>query len=67
MGFPGGLEGKDSTCNVGDLGSIPGLGRFPREGNGYPTPVFCPGEFHGLYSPRDHKESDTTAWLSLSF
>ena len=67
MGFSGGLEGKESTCNVGDLGSIPGLGRFPREGNGYPTPVFCPGEFLGLYSPRGHKESDTTAWLSLSF
>ena len=29
------------------------------------TPVFWPGEFHGLYSPWDHKESDTTEWLSL--
>ena len=35
-GFPGGSAGKESTCNVGDLGSIPGLGRSPREGNGYP-------------------------------
>ena len=34
--FPGGSYGKISTCNVGDLGSIPGLGRFPGEGNGYP-------------------------------
>ena len=33
MGFP---CGKESTCNVGDLGSIPGLGRFPGEGKGYP-------------------------------
>ena len=33
-GFPGGSEGKASACNVGDLGSIPGLGRFPGEGNG---------------------------------
>ena len=36
MGFPGSSAGKESTCNVGDLGSIPGLGWFPGEGNGYP-------------------------------
>ena len=35
MGFPGSLDGKESTCNAGDLGSIPGLGRSPREGNSY--------------------------------
>ena len=35
-GFPGGPAGKESTCNVGDLGSIPGLERSPGEGNGYP-------------------------------
>ena len=35
-GFPGGSAGKESTCNVGDLGSIPGLGRSPGEGNSYP-------------------------------
>ena len=33
--FPGGSDGKVSACNVGDLGSIPGLGRSPEEGNGY--------------------------------
>ena len=32
MGFPGGSDGKESACNVGDLGSIPGLGRSPGEG-----------------------------------
>jgi len=32
---PCGLAGKESACDVGDLGSIPGLGRFPREGKGY--------------------------------
>ena len=32
MGFPGGLDGKESACNVGDLGLIPGLGRSPGEG-----------------------------------
>ena len=36
MGFPGGSAGKESACNAGDLGSIPGLGRSPGEGKGYP-------------------------------
>ena len=35
-GFPGGSAGKESTCNAGDLGLIPGLGRLPGEGKGYP-------------------------------
>ena len=35
-GFPGGSDGKESTCSAGDLGLIPGLRRFPGEGNGYP-------------------------------
>ena len=34
--FPGSSAGKESTCNAGDLGSIPGLGRSPGEGKGYP-------------------------------
>ena len=46
-----------------ETGTIPGLGRPPGEGKGYP--VFWPGEFHGLYSPWGHKESDTTERLSL--
>ena len=41
-----------------------GLRRSPREGNGYPTPVFWPGEFHGLYSPWGRRESDTAERLS---
>ena len=91
--------GKESACNAGDPGLIPGSGRSAGEGIGYPlqyswaslvaqlvknvpamrktwvqplgwedslererlpTPVFWPGEFHGLYSPLDSKESDTT-------
>ena len=60
MPFPHGSAGKESACNVGDLGSIPGLGRSPGEGNDLPTPVFWPGEFHRLYSPRGHKQSDMT-------
>ena len=40
-GFPGGAEVKVSACNVGDLGSIPGLGRSPGEGNGNPFQYSC--------------------------
>ena len=40
-GFPGGAEVKVSTCNVGDLGSIPGSGRSPGEGNGNPLQYSC--------------------------
>ena len=36
FGFPGSSAGKESACSVGDLGSVPGLGISPREGNGYP-------------------------------
>ena len=49
-GVPGGSDGKESTCNVGHPGSIPGLGRFPGEGTGNPTPVFLPGESLGQRS-----------------
>ena len=48
MGFAGGSSGKESVCNAGDLGLIPGLGIFPGEGTGYLLAVFWPGEFHGL-------------------
>ena len=97
QGFPNSSVGKEPTCNAGDPGSIPGSGRYPGEGIGYPlqyswasllaqlvknlpamwetwvqslgweipwrrqrlpTPVFWPGEFHGLYSPWGSKESD---------
>ena len=39
--FPGGSDGKASVYNVGDLGSIPGLGRSPGEGNGNPLQYYC--------------------------
>ena len=62
-GFPGGSDGKESACIAGNPGSIPGTGRYPRKGNGYPS--FLPGQFHGQksvvdYSPWGRKESDTT-------
>ena len=39
--FPGGSDGRESTCNAGDLDSIPGLGRYPGEGNGYTLLYSC--------------------------
>ena len=65
MGFPGGSDGKKSTCNAEDLGSIPGLGRFPGEGNSNPLQHSCLENPHGqrslaAYRPWDHKESDMT-------
>ena len=47
MGFACGLAGKESACNAGDLGSIPGSGRSPGEGNGNPLQYSC------LENPRE--------------
>ena len=47
VGFPCGSAGKESSCNVGDLGSIPGLGRSPGEGKGYPL------QYSGLENSMD--------------
>ena len=63
-GLPCGSAGKESACNAGDLGSIPGSRR-----EWQPTPVFWPGESHGQrslagYSPWGRRESDTTEGLS---
>ena len=56
MGFPVSSAGEESTCNAGDLGSIPALGRSPGEGEGYPL----------QYSGLGRKESDMSERLSLS-
>ena len=47
MGFLRGSDSKESACNVGDLGSIPRLGRTPEEGNGYPL------QYSGLENSMD--------------
>ena len=48
----GGLDGKESAYSAGDLGSNPGLERFPKEGKGYPRqPAFWPGESPGTGKP----------------
>ena len=69
LGFPFGSAGKESACNVGDLGSFPGLGRFPGWGHGNPLQYSCLENPHGQkslagYNPWGCKESDTTEWLS---
>ena len=65
MGFPGDSDSKESTCNVGDMGSIPGLRRSPGGGHGNPLQYSCLKNPHGQrsltgYSPWGHKESDIT-------
>ena len=53
LGFPGGSAGKESACNVRDVGLIPGLGRSPGKGTGYPLP------YSGL-----ENSMDCSSWLS---
>ena len=65
------LVGKKSACNTGDLDSIPGLGRSPGGGHGYPLQYSCLENPHGqrslvCYSPWGHKESDMTEQLSTA-
>ena len=68
-GFPGVSDGKESACNVGDLGSISMLERSPGRKDRILTTVFWPGEVHGQrsladYSPWGCKESDIIKWLT---
>ena len=66
QGFPGGSNSKESTCYAGDLGSIPGLGRYPREGNHYPL------QYSGLGNSMDRGTWQATvhgvtkSWTQLS-
>ena len=70
MGFPGGPVVKNLPANAG--GRVQSLGQEdPLVKEMTPTSVFLPGEFHAQrkltgYSPWDHKESDTTEWLTFS-
>ena len=64
LDFPGSSDGKESACNVGYLGSIPGLGRFPWRREGWPTPVFLPGESHGQWSLTVHGVAKNQTRLS---
>ena len=63
-GFLGGSDGKESACNAGDLGSIPGLERFPGEGKGYPL------QYSGLENSMDciiHGVAQSWHDLTLTF
>ena len=77
LGFPCGSTGKESTCSVGDLCLIPGLGRSPGEGKGYPLQysglensmdcIVSPFCIVCIVSPWGCKDSDTTERLSFHF
>ena len=66
LGFPGDSESKETACSVGNLGSIPGLGRSPGEGNGNPLQCSClenpmdrgalPATVHGIATELDMTE-----------
>ena len=66
MGFPDGSDSKESACNEGDPGLIPGLGRSPGEGNGNPLQYSC------LENPMDRgawqviTQGVTKSWIQLS-
>ena len=61
MGFPDSSVGKESACNVGNLGSIPGLGRSPGKGKGYPL------QYSGLENSMDYTVHGVTmSWTQLS-
>ena len=66
--FPGGSDSKASVYNAGDLGSIPGWGRFPGEGNGNPLQYSClEGPMDGgTWCPWGRKESDMTERLHFT-
>ena len=70
LGFPGGSDGEESACSVGDLGSISGLERSPGEGHGNPLQYSYLENPHGQrslmgYSPWGHKESNMTEYTIL--
>ena len=69
-GFPDGSDGKESACNTGHPGSIPGLGRLPGEGNGYPLQYSCLENSidRGAWQATVHEvtESDVT-WATHTF
>ena len=76
MGSPGGIIGKESTCQCRQrperCGFNPWVRKIPWRRKCQPMPVFLPGEFHGQrslasYSPWGHKESDTAEWLSTLY
>ena len=68
FGFPDVSDGKESACSVGDPGSIPGLGRSPRDGNGYPLQYPCLENLmdRGAWWAAAHGVPKSRAWLWLT-
>ena len=70
LSFPGGLEGKEFTCNAGDVGSIPGSERSPGEGNGYPFQYSCLENSRDreacLFKILNIKETSPTLYMSFA-
>ena len=66
MGFPGGADGKESACNAGDLGLIPGLRRAPGRGHGNPLQYSCLENPHGkgAWWATVHGVTKSWAWRS---
>ena len=66
FGFPGGSDGKESVCNVGAPGSIPGLGRSPGEGNGNPLQCSCleNSKDKGAWGVTVHGVTESWNWMS---
>ena len=65
LGFPCGSAGKESACNLGDLGSIPGLERFPEEEKGYPCQYS--GLENSMVAKSQTRLSDFHFYLEMSF
>ena len=66
LGFPGGPGDKESACNVGDPGSIPGLGSSPGEGNGYPLQYSCLHNYMDIGASRATAHGITKSQRKLS-
>ena len=66
LGFPGGLGGKEPSCNAGNPGSIPGFGRSPGEGKGHPLQYSCLENPHGQRSQVATVYEVTKRWAQLS-
>ena len=65
-GFPSGSDSKESACNAGDMSSIPGSGRSPGDGNGYPLQYSCPENpmDRGTWQATVHRVAKGRTWLS---
>ena len=66
LGFPGGSDGKESTCNARDLGLIPGSGRFPGEGHDNPLQYSCLENFMDGGAWRTIVHGVAKSWTQLS-